>query len=111
MDRIRAAREMISNLWSWISWAVSNAVSYVTAPFKANWWPVSPRSPYIVGERWPELFVPSSSWSIVYNDKMWPNIYLNFGDFNGASRWDAQYIAKVVEEKMIQTYNNYFALS
>ena len=38
--------------------------------FMADGGPVSSGSPYIVGERGPELFVPSSSGSIVSNSKM-----------------------------------------
>ena len=39
-------------------------------PFMAMGGPVSAGSPYVVGERGPELFVPSSSGSIVPNSKM-----------------------------------------
>lgn len=39
-------------------------------PFMANGGPVSGGSPYIVGERGPELFVPRASGTIVPNDKM-----------------------------------------
>jgi hypothetical protein len=38
--------------------------------FRANGGPVSAGSPYIVGERGPELFVPGRSGSIVPNDKL-----------------------------------------
>lgn len=38
--------------------------------FRANGGPVSAGSPYIVGERGPELFVPGRSGTIVPNDKM-----------------------------------------
>ena len=40
------------------------------APMLAMGGPVSAGSPYVVGERGPELFVPSSSGSIVPNSKM-----------------------------------------
>lgn len=43
--------------------------------FRANGGPVTGRSPYIVGERGPELFVPSVSGSIVPNNQL--------GSFNG----------------------------
>lgn len=39
-------------------------------PVKAMGGPVSAGSPYVVGERGPELFVPSSSGSIISNSKM-----------------------------------------
>lgn len=38
--------------------------------FRANGGPVSGRSPYIVGERGPELFVPSVSGSIIPNNQL-----------------------------------------
>jgi hypothetical protein len=45
--------------------------------FRANGGPVSGNSPYIVGERGPELFVPSVSGRVVPNNQM--------GSFNGRS--------------------------
>lgn len=38
--------------------------------FRAEGGPVSARSPYIVGERGPELFVPNSSGTIIPNNKL-----------------------------------------
>jgi phage-related minor tail protein len=38
--------------------------------FRANGGPVSANSPYVVGERGPELFVPRASGSIVSNSNM-----------------------------------------
>lgn len=84
LQKIREfAREVRENwLWSWIveAWksVAKNIVSKVT--WKAVWWPVSANTPYIVGENWPELFVPSSSWNIVPNDQMWWIVVnVNFG--------------------------------
>lgn len=76
-DFIRESRE--SWLWSWIvSAGVSVAKSIIK--WKAIWWPVSANTPYIVGENWPELFVPSNSWTIVPNDQMWWIVVnVNFG--------------------------------
>ena len=60
---------------SWFQNAVSSAKSFVsnavdTLTWKANWWPVSWWTAYIVGERWPELFVPSTSWNIIPNENI-----------------------------------------
>ena len=38
--------------------------------FKASGGPVTSGSPYVVGEKGPELFVPNSSGSIIPNSKM-----------------------------------------
>jgi len=47
-----------------------NMGSSLADMFKANGGPVSANQPYIVGERGPELFVPSRSGSIVPNDRL-----------------------------------------
>jgi hypothetical protein len=73
-------RESASS-WIW-SWIVSAGVSVAKSiiKWKAVWWPVSANTPYIVGENWPELFVPSNSWTIVPNDQMWWIVVnVNFG--------------------------------
>ena len=84
LQKIREfAREVRENwLWSWIieTWKsiAKNIISKAT--WKAVWWPVSANTPYIVGENWPELFVPSNSWTIVPNDQMWWIVVnVNFG--------------------------------
>lgn len=46
-------------------------------PWRAIWWPVGAGSPYIVGERWPELFVPQQSGNIVPNNEINNNITVN----------------------------------
>ena len=45
--------------------------------FRANGGPVSGGSPYIVGERGPELFVPGSSGSIVPNNQLGGGVVVN----------------------------------
>ena len=41
--------------------------------WKAVWWPVSVNTPYIVWEKWPELFIPNSSGRIVPNNEITNN--------------------------------------
>lgn len=61
-----------------VSGAFNSVKSWIT--WKATWWPVSANTPYIVGENWPELFVPNTSWNIVPNEQMWNVVVnLNFG--------------------------------
>lgn len=52
-------REMHS--WWWADWA------------RADWWPVSAWRTYLVGERWPELFTPDRSWTIIPNNEITNN--------------------------------------
>ena len=58
--------EFKASVWDWLSnlW------------FRADWWPVSRNMPYIVWERWPELFVPNNSWKIIPNNQI-TNNYVN----------------------------------
>jgi len=51
--------------WWGVSWA------------RADGWPVSRGSTYLVGERWPELFVPNSSWTIVPNNETTNNNWVS----------------------------------
>lgn len=83
-EALRALRDFIrESMDSWIwSWIVSTAktVAKKVISWKAVWWPVSANTPYVVGENWPELFVPSSSWNIVPNEQLWNVVVnLNFG--------------------------------
>ena len=43
---------------------------------RANWWPVYSWNTYLVWEKWPELFVPSSSWNIVPNNEIVNNNWI-----------------------------------
>lgn len=88
IDKVRSAIDAIKEFAresakEWLaSWIVSAGVSVAKSiiKWKAVWWPVSANTPYIVGENWPELFVPSNSWTIVPNDQMWWIVVnVNFG--------------------------------
>lgn len=62
MDRLNKAKSVsATQVDNFISWA------------RANWWPVSWWSQYLVWEKWPELFVPKQSWTIIPNNAMWGN--------------------------------------
>lgn len=65
---VAAARAKI-----WSSWTGDN--SWVWA--RADWWPVSAWSPYIVGERWPELMIPETNGRIIPNHNLTVNQNVN----------------------------------
>ena len=70
-DRIQE-RKIIADLEEWrkrVAIAKANAQSYWSdVEWRASWWPVQFNTPYIVWEKWPELFVPNSNWTIIPND-------------------------------------------
>ena len=72
--------------------------------FKASGGPVTSGSPYVVGEKGPELFVPNSSGSIIPNSKMGSgssgaggtNVNVTYNIASGVSRSD---LAPILEQQ------------
>jgi len=72
--------------------------------FKASGGPVTSGSPYVVGEKGPELFVPNSSGSIIPNSKMGSgssgasgtNVNITYNIASGVSRSD---LAPILEQQ------------
>lgn len=66
----------ISSAWDTIAGRYDSAKSLVGF---ANGWSVQWNVPILVGERWPEVFVPNSAWNIIPNDEImwWTRINVN----------------------------------
>lgn len=82
ISSLKTAFQRAQKVGADIGWSVSNAFNSVKSwiTWKASWWPVSANTPYVVGENWPELFVPNSSWNIVPNENLWWIVVnVNFG--------------------------------
>lgn len=97
----------VKDLWSTVMWWVKNlAVKWIAKVWnmvwiqaRANWWHVSWGSPYLVWERWPELFVPWNSWKIVPNNKMWwNNISINLWGVSINNWRDEQRLVNTIEK-------------
>lgn len=105
------AKNFVGDIGSWIWNAASSAWNFVSSPFRANGWPVQAWSSYIVGERWPELFVPSSNWNIVPNEEITStnNVTINMSWIT--IREDAD-ITKLAEEivRMTKLEKNYWII-
>lgn len=72
-------------------------------PFLANGGPATANSPYIVGERGPELFVPNSSGNVIPNDALGGtviNITNNISDEGSTSKTDAAGSAKSAADQL-----------
>jgi hypothetical protein len=59
---------------SYMSWILSKPWealwNFVFGWPKAKWWPVSWGTSYLVGEKWPEIFTPATSWNIIPNNRI-----------------------------------------
>lgn len=84
------------NAARWGGWWIAGA--------RAMWWPVSWWSPYLVGERWPELFVPKSSGQIVPNNQLWVSV--SFGNVTINSWLDFNRFKSEVEKVVVKTVSN-----
>jgi hypothetical protein len=81
-NKVDAAKQMLASIWSKISNTVQNTVQTVQQTVswtRANGWPVSQNKSYLVGERWPELFVPNTPGKIVPNTSASGWININMG--------------------------------
>lgn len=101
-DKIMSIVQSIKNAWNStkdaVWWAVSSARNFVSSPFKAWWWDVARGQSYIVWERWPELFIPSERWSIVPNNQITNNnwIEINMSGITVRSESDIQSLAQEI---------------
>lgn len=95
----------ISSAWSTVSWRIDSAKSLVGF---ANGWSVQWNVPILVGEKWPEVFVPSSSWTIVPNRELWwINVNVNFG-WVAINNWsDETLLAQIVSDTITRNLELY----
>ncbi len=114
-DRVMSIVQSIKNAWNnakeSVSWAVSKARDYVSSPFKAWWWTVYWWQSYIVWENWPELFVPSQRWSIVPNNQITNNnwIEINISWVSVRNDSDIQNLADEIARR-IKLEKNYWII-
>lgn len=73
MKELRDWAVKVANKISEFAWgAISSATSRVSDKLSwfANWWSVQGNVPILVWEKWPEVFVPSSNWTIIPNNQI-----------------------------------------
>ena len=116
-------RDAVTDFWWWMqermdsmieSWA---GMMGVGPEARAEGWPVKRNSPYIVGEEWPELFVPNISWEIISNDEMknaewswWERnvtVNINMWWVNVNNEADEKRMTRKIEEIIINTFNKW----
>lgn len=84
--------------------AVYGVLNFVTGQnisARASGWPVSSGSKYLVGERWPELFVPKSDGYIVPNNKIGgATININMGGVVVQNEADESRLAEKIKDTL-----------
>lgn len=79
VQKIQSAIKAVKDVYNSVSsmfgvWSSENIVAkWLNALTwkRASGWPVSANWTYLVGEKWPELFVPPTWWNIVPNNQLW----------------------------------------
>lgn len=110
ISSLREAFQRAQKVGADIGWSVSNAFNSVKSwiTWKATWWPVSANTPYIVGENWPELFVPNSSWNIVPNENLWWIVVnVNFGGVAINNGSDEASFAQSITQEIVRELELY----
>lgn len=68
---------------------------------RALGWPVTGGNTYLVGERWPELFTPASSWNITPNNQLWGvQISINMGGVSVRNDNDINSLARAIKDEL-----------
>ena len=95
----------VSNAWSATKNRVADKISWF-----ANGWHVAWNVPILVWERWPELFVPQTSWNIVPNDELQSNdvvVNVNFGGVAINNGMDATDLANTISDVITRNLELY----
>lgn len=101
-EKVAAESAMANQLkQQWLEVARARSAAWAwgggSLPWRATWWPVSAWSPYIVWEKWPELFVPENNWRIVPNHQVTVNQNVNA---NVANDVDIDTLANALARKI-----------
>ena len=108
VEPFEKAKEKVLAVWNWIQdkmdaikgWFGSEEASGVSWG-RASWWIVSAGTPYIVGERGQELFVPNTAGRIIPNNQLWGhNITVNVTGNQIRSEHEANALADAVINKL-----------
>lgn len=97
-DRVKKIWENAKNIASSIWEKVSNAVTWQ----RAVWWAVTGWKTYLVWERWPELFTPSTTWSIIANKNLWTSSWTSIN----INMWWVSVNNSADEDRLVEKIKN-----
>ena len=107
-DAWNSTKNAVSNFWT----NAINKVKWWFGWWKAVGWPVTAWTTYLVWEKWPELFVPSTSWKIVPNNQITNNdngITINMWNVTIRRDSDIQELAQAIV-RMTKLEKNYWII-
>lgn len=87
-------------------WYSDKRLSQLGFEWRASWWPVSSWTPYVVWERWPELFVPKQSWTIVPNGAS-PQVSISMWTININNWSDERRLTEKIERTVVWALQRY----
>lgn len=95
VDKLRGAWNSAVSFFGGGGWSPTGA--------RALGWPVQGWKSYLVGERWPEMFTPATSWSITPNSQMWwggTSININMWWVTVTNEADEQRLAQTIIQEI-----------
>ena len=104
MTRVSRAIASIKSMISSVVWGWS--VGGWIDGARASGWPVSAGGSYIVGERWPELFVPKSGGSIVPNGGFGWNVSVSINGVSINNGMDLNNFKDIIEATIVKSVRN-----
>ena len=104
MTRVSRAIASIKSMISSVVWGWS-AGGWIDGA-RASGWPVSAGGSYIVGERWPELFVPKSGGSIVPNGGFGWNVSVSINGVSINNGMDLNNFKDIIEATIVKSVRN-----
>lgn len=105
-DAWNAVKDTAGQAWNAVSSAAWNV--WKSLGFRADGWPVSAWSPYIVGEQWPELFVPKRNGTIIPNGaNTGVNVSINMGGVSVYNQADEERLVNKLQNELIKQLKFY----
>lgn len=105
MNRIRSAIASIKSMISSVTGIWWGGGGWIDGA-RANGWPVSAGGSYIVGERWPELFVPKSGGSIVPNGGFGGSVSVSINGVSINNGMDLNNFKDIIEATIVKSVRN-----
>jgi hypothetical protein len=109
-EQKKMAQDLI-NMYTRLASAKERAWMLSSVEARASWWPVYSWNPYLVWEKWPELFVPWTSGTIIPNNQITNNngVEINISWVTVRNEADIQLLAEEIARR-VKLEKNYWII-